>query len=79
MIEDWEIGALYWNCLKAAQGNQAVALEKDRQRYENEFIKMKDIYLFLGTTQPWYLRKSKNQFEILGVFHRKKESEMKLF
>ena len=23
MIEDWKIGALYWNCLKAAEGNQS--------------------------------------------------------
>ena len=79
MIEDWEIGALYWNCLKAAEGNQAVALEKVRQRYEDEFIKKKDIYFFLGTTRQWHMRRSKNPFVIIGVFYPKKESQMKLF
>src|SRR5680860_339772 len=51
MIEDWEIGQLYWNCLKKAEGNEAEALEKVRQRYEQEFIGKKDINFFLGTTK----------------------------
>lgn len=79
MIEDWEIGALYWNCLKAAEGNQTVALEKVRQRYEDEFIKKKVIHFFLGTTRQWHMRRSKNPFVIIGVFYPKKESQMKLF
>ena len=28
MIEDWELGMLYWNCLAAANGNEQVACEK---------------------------------------------------
>lgn len=79
MIEDWEIGALYWKCLKAAEGNQALALEKVRQRYEDEFIKKKDIHFFLGTTRQWHMRRSKNPFVIIGVFYPKKESQMRLF
>ena len=79
MIEDWEIGALYWNCLKAAEGNKAEALEKVRQRYEEEFINKKDIYFFLGTTRQWHMRRSKNPFVIIGVFYPKKESQMRLF
>jgi hypothetical protein len=47
MIEDWEIGALYWNCLRAADGVEATALAKVREKYEQEFLKEKDIYLFL--------------------------------
>ncbi len=31
MIEDWEIGALYWNCFKQCNGNEKQALEKVRQ------------------------------------------------
>ena len=34
MIEDWEIGQLYWNCLKAAEDNETVALVKVRAKYE---------------------------------------------
>lgn len=79
MIEDWEIGALYWNCLRAAKGDKAEALEKVRQRYENEFIKEKDIHFFLGTTRQWHMRRSKNPFVIIGVFYPKKENQMRLF
>lgn len=79
MIEDWEIGALYWNCLEAAEGNKAEALEKVRQRYEEEFINKKDIYFFLGTTRQWHMRRSKNPFVIIGVFYPKKESQLSLF
>jgi hypothetical protein len=79
MIEDWEIGALYWNCLRAAEGNKALALKKVRERYEDEFIEKKDIHFFLGTTRQWHMRRSKNPFVIIGVFYPKKESQMKLF
>jgi len=79
MIEDWEIGALYWNCLKATEGNEAAALEKVREKYEGEFLAEKDIYLFLGTTKEWHMRRSKNPFVIIGVFYPKKESQMNLF
>jgi hypothetical protein len=79
MIEDWEIGALYWNCLKSADGNEAVALQKVRDQYENNFLKNKDIYLFLGSTKEWHLRRAKNPFVIIGVFYPKKESQLRLF
>lgn len=79
MIEDWEIGALYWNCLKDSEGNESKALEKVRQRYENEFIRQKDIHFFLGTTKQWHMRRSKNPFVIIGVFYPKKEIQPKLF
>jgi hypothetical protein len=79
MIEDWEIGALYWNCLRAAEGNKTEALDKVRQRYEKEFIEDKDICFFLGTTRQWHMRRSKNPFVIIGVFYPKKEVQLKLF
>ena len=79
MIEDWEIGALYWNFLKAAEGIQKVALEKVREQYEANFIKNKDVYLFLGTTKEWHMRRAKNPFVIIGVFYPKKETQTKLF
>lgn len=79
MIEDWEIGALYWNCLRSAEGNEKIALEKVREQYESNFIKNNDIYLFLGTTKEWHMRRAKNPFVIIGVFYPKKESQTKLF
>ena len=79
MIEDWEIGALYWNCLRGSEGNEKIALEKVREKYEKEFLKEKDIYLFLGTTKEWHMRRAKNPFVIIGVFYPKKETQTKLF
>lgn len=79
MIEDWEIGSLYWNCLRRAEGVEAIALKKVREKYEQKFLKGNDIYLFLGTTKEWHLRRAKNPFVIIGVFYPQKESQMKLF
>ncbi|TPV34066.1 hypothetical protein FJ651_07865 [Paucihalobacter ruber] len=79
MIEDWEIGALYWKCLKASEGDEKQALEKVRQRFEYEFINKKEIYFFLGTTRQWHMRRSKNPFVIIGIFYPKKEIQLKLF
>lgn len=79
MIEDWEIGALYWNCLRAAEGNEIIALEKVREKYEVEFLREKDIYLFLGTTKEWHMRRATNPFVIIGVFYPKQEIQTSLF
>lgn len=79
MIEDWEMGALYWNCLRAAEGNEAEALKKVREKYEQEFLSEKDLHLFLGTTREWHMRRAKNPFVIIGVFYPKKELQTKLF
>ena len=79
MIEDWEIGALYWNCLKSTDGNEFLALQKVRGQYETNFLKNKDIYLFLGSTKEWHMRRAKNPFVIIGVFYPKKESQLSLF
>lgn len=79
MIEDWEIGALYWNCLRAAEGDEYKALLKVREKYETEFFNEKDIHLFLGTTKEWHMRRGKNPFVIIGVFYPKIEIQGKLF
>ncbi len=79
MIEDWEIGALYWNCFKNAEGDEIKALNKVREKFEQEFMNEKDIYLFLGTTREWHMRRAKNPFVIIGVFYPKKEDQLKLF
>jgi hypothetical protein len=66
MIEDWEIGQLYWSCLKDADKKTAVA--KVRQKYFDEFVGKKDLYLFLGTTRKWHSR-APNPYVIVGVFY----------
>jgi hypothetical protein len=79
MIEDWEIGALYWNCLARADGNEVEALQKVRQKYEVEFLSKKDIHLFLGTTKEWHMRRGTNPFVIIGVFYPNRELQTRLF
>lgn len=79
MIEDWEIGQLYWHCLRDAQNDERIALEKVKLKYDVEFRMEKDIYLFLGTTSEWHRRRALNPFVIIGVFYPKKEQQLSLF
>jgi hypothetical protein len=67
MIEDWEIGMLYWNCLKRSSGNEEKAVEMVRQKYVDEFGS-RDLHLFLGTTKKYHGWAS-NPFVIIGVFY----------
>lgn len=67
MIEDWEIGALYWNCIDRLKGDEKKALELVRQKYLDAFA-TKDLFLFLGTTRQYHSW-AKNPFIIIGVFY----------
>ena len=67
-IIDWEIGALYWNCLKKHNGNENSACGDIRKKYWDNFACTKDVYLILGTTREFHIRKAKNPFLIIGVF-----------
>ena len=67
MIEDWEIGMLYMNCLKRAKGNESIAVAKVRQKYLDEFSK-RDLHFFLGTTKQFH-NVAPNPFIIIGVFY----------
>jgi hypothetical protein len=77
MIEDWEIGQLYWNCEKRYGKDQAV--QKVRQKYMDDFVKTKDLYLFLGTTYEWHVRKARNPYVIIGTFHPPHITQNSLF
>ncbi len=78
MIEDWEIGELYWNCLKSSISARDAA-DKVRHKYFAEFAK-KDIHLYLGTTRK-YNGWANNPFVIIGVFYPpvKLQEELDLF
>lgn len=67
MIEDWEIGALYWHY--ADKEGPEVAIEKVREKYFDEFVKTKDLYLYLGTVHEFHNKKSPNPYVIVGTFH----------
>jgi hypothetical protein len=78
MIEDWETGQLYWNCLARHEGNEAKAIEDVRKKYFDDFAKTKDLHFFLGTSQIHH-HVSHNPFMIIGTFHPKLEIQGSLF
>ncbi|RMD84560.1 MAG: hypothetical protein D6820_00940 [Lentisphaerae bacterium] len=75
-ILDWEIGALYWKCLRKAEKNEEEALEKVRIKYEDQFLE-RDIHLFLGTTQQFHFV-APNPWVIIGVFPIPYDRQMSL-
>jgi len=77
MIEDWEIGMLYFNCLERASGDEQIAIEKVKEKYFKEFL-TKDLYLFLGTTKQFH-NIAPNPFIIIGVFPPPKDTQGNLF
>jgi len=78
MIEDWEIGALYWKCLNDAAGDEETALKKVKQKYFDIFTNKHEIYLFLGTTLQFHQRRARNPFVIIGVFYPLRDNQLKL-
>lgn len=77
MNEDWELGALYWNCLARNEGDEEAACADVIKKYWDDFAKTKDLYFYLGTTLANHLR-APNPFIIIGTFHPKKENQLKL-
>ncbi|NLC43506.1 MAG: hypothetical protein GX783_04410 [Clostridiales bacterium] len=72
MIEDWEIGALYFNCLYRANGNKEIAITKVKEKFFDEFLE-KDLHFFLGTTKKFH-NIAPNPFIIIGTFYPPKPS-----
>ncbi|WP_216368971.1 hypothetical protein [Dictyobacter arantiisoli] len=52
MIEDWEIGQLYWNTLKTCGGDEREANRKVQQKYFYEFCSSRHD-LYFSWAQPW--------------------------
>ncbi len=87
MIEDWEIGALYWKMLAKYNGpdRETKACEDVKKKYWDDFALTKDLYLFLGTVYESHAKNYPNPFVIIGTFHptfpkpAKEEPQLKLF
>ena len=87
MIEDWEIGALYWKMLAKYDGHdrETKACEDVKKKYWNDFVLTKDLYLFLGTVYESHAKNYPNPFVIIGTFHPtfpkpiKEEPQLKMF
>ncbi|NJL12455.1 MAG: hypothetical protein HC913_05320 [Microscillaceae bacterium] len=76
MIEDWEVAALYWNCLKDT-GNEKDACEKVKEKYFVHFVNDCDLYFFLGTTKAHHFT-APNPFIIIGAFYPMKDTRTQL-
>jgi hypothetical protein len=76
-VLDWEAGALYWNSLCAADGDEPKALANVRRKYFDEFTK-RDLHLFLGTTQQFHFV-APNPWVIVGVLPIPPETQFGLF
>jgi hypothetical protein len=67
MIEDWEIGMLFFNCLRRANGDESMAVSKVKEKYFDYFI-TRDLHFFLGTTKQFH-NIAPNPFIIIGAFY----------
>lgn len=68
-ISDWEIQQLYRNCRdrsneETLENKEKEALEKVRQKLEDEFLVKKDLYFIVGN-----LKNHKASFMIIGIFY----------
>lgn len=73
MVEDWELGMLFWHSLERANGNETIACQKVKERFYDDFVHNKDLYLFLGTTKKFH-NVSQSPFIVIGTFYPPKES-----
>lgn len=78
MIEDWEIGQLFWNMVKKYEGDEGLAIHDVRKKYFKDFALTKDLYFYLGTTQLHHFT-SRNPFVIIGTFHPPFTTQISLF
>jgi len=77
MIEDWEIGMLFWNCLARHDGDEIRACEEVKRKYFDDFALTKDLHFFLGTTRQYHFV-APNPFLIIGTFHPPAEVQTEL-
>jgi len=78
MVEDWEIGALYWNCFKTTKDENETC-ELVKKKYWDDFVLTKDTHLFLGTTKEYHFKKAPNPYLVVGVFPPKAKIQEDLF
>ncbi len=73
MIEDWEVGALYWNCVDQG-GPPEGAANKVRQKFFDQMCAPTiDTHFFVGTVLEH------GTWVIIGVFWPRKDSPGPLF
>ncbi len=76
MIEDWELGQLFWKQL-ARKGNEEEARLDVKKKYFNQLTK-KDLHFFLGTNYVHHSKSAKNPFIIVGLFYPPMTSQLEM-
>lgn len=77
MIEDWEVGALFWNAKKIGDPDERTDEEAAQiviDKY-NKICAEQDCYFFLGTTNKFHNMGAPNPFVIIGFFHAVKDNQ----
>lgn len=75
-VLDWEIGQLFWNCMRTTENDERAALAKVRQKYFDEF-KRSDLHFFFGTMQQFH-GFPLNPWVIIGVFPSPHQEQLDL-
>jgi len=68
MIEDWELGALYWRSYYRHGRDEQEANRLVKQKFFYDFCSKNELYFFLGTSLQYHLVSSQ-PFMIIGVFY----------
>lgn len=72
MVEDWELGELFWK-----YDDEELACQKVKEKYFDYMVNECDLYFFLGTTQKFH-NVGHNPFIIIGMFYPQKEDKSQL-
>ncbi len=67
MIEDWELGALYWNCYYRNR-DEEYANHQVTKKFFYELPTKNDLFFFVGTTHQYH-NIAPNPFIIIGLFY----------
>ncbi|NLF24482.1 MAG: hypothetical protein GX589_02340 [Deltaproteobacteria bacterium] len=78
MIEDWEVGALFWKMVKKYKGNEARAIEDVKKKFLDDLARKKDLYFFVGTSLEFQAKNAPNPFLIIGVFYPPVKNQLEL-
>jgi len=78
ILDDWEAGNLFWNCMKKYENNEARACDYVKRKFFDDYAKSKDVSFFLSTTFNSH-KTAKNPFYVAGVFYPKFEHEISFF
>ncbi len=76
-VLDWEIGALYWNCIRSS-ADEHHACNKVIDKL-NDIASKKELYFILGSTLDHHQRRLYNPFTIVGLYYPPRDEQTSIF